>query len=302
MRGSPALTLGMAALVSLPILAQSGYVPHRVYSSAERQFVDVETMSAELSRADVVFIGEQHNDVNTHRLQRALLESLARRRGEIILAFEMFERDVQAPIDRFLMGQTSEAELLSEVRPWPQYARDYKPLIDSAVANAWPVVAANVPRTIAAEVSASGLDVLKARPEKDRKLFAADVRCSTSGRYFERFRDVMRGGHGGGSTPELDRVTLERYFEAQCLKDETMAESIAQAYAAGAAGGKRPLVLSINGVFHSDFGGALVESTRRRLTDKRIVVVSVLPVENLDVVAPDESERGRADYLVFTLK
>ena len=50
-----------------------------------------------------------------------------------------------------------------------------------------------------------------------------------------------------------------RYYASQCLKDETMAESIAQAYAPGAIGGSRPLVVSINGGCIHDFRQGTVE-------------------------------------------
>lgn len=107
------------------VSAQS-YVPHRVFDSARGQFSDFESMVAALARADVVFVGEQHDDPNTHRLERAILEGLARRRGGLILSLEMFERDVQDRVEQFRLGHLSEAEFLATSRPWPRYATDYK--------------------------------------------------------------------------------------------------------------------------------------------------------------------------------
>jgi uncharacterized iron-regulated protein len=94
----------------------------------------------------------------------------------------------------------------------------------------------------------------------------------------------------------------ERFYFSQCLKDETMAESIAQAHAEGSRDGKRPLVVHFNGAFHSDFGQGTASRAKRRLPGKRIVVLSVLPVKDLDGLAPDGTERKRADYLVYTTK
>ena len=49
----------------------------------------------ELAKADVVFLGELHTDETTHRVELAVYEGLlARRRGKVVLAMEMFERDV----------------------------------------------------------------------------------------------------------------------------------------------------------------------------------------------------------------
>ena len=57
-------------------------------------------MLADLARADVVFVGEQHDDPNTHRLEAAILEGLRRRGVPVTLSLEMFERDTQAGLNR----------------------------------------------------------------------------------------------------------------------------------------------------------------------------------------------------------
>jgi uncharacterized iron-regulated protein len=286
-------------LAATLVHAQTGYVPVRVYDSQTKQFTDFETLAAVAAKSDVVFVGEQHDDVNSHRLERALLEGLQRRRGDVALALEMFERDVQEPLAHFAMGHMEEAEFLGQARPWPQYARDYKPLVDFAIAHDWSVVAADVPRDIAAEVAKSGLEALKARPEAEKNWFAHDLQCAPEGRYFTRFREAMTGHDNPG--PALDAAAVSRYYASQCLKDETMAESIAQTYAAGSIGGKRPLVVSINGTFHSDYGDGTAERTRRRLPGKRVVVVTLIPVADLDAIKPDKETRARADYLVYTV-
>jgi uncharacterized iron-regulated protein len=288
------------------VQAQSGYVPERVFDSARGQFGDFEAMLADVARADVVFVGEQHDDANTHRLELAVLQGLARRRDHIILALEMFERDVQEPLDHFSMGHMTDEEFLKASRPWPAYATDYKPLVDFAIARTWPVVASNVPRGFASQVAASGLDVLKTKSPEEQKWFARDLSCPTDDDYFKRFEDAM-GGHptgppGANAPASSARQRLERTYFAQCVKDETMAESVAGAWQAGAIGGPRPLVVHVNGAFHSDFSEGTAARAVRRLPGKRVAVISILPVEDLDKLAPDANERKRADYLVYTIK
>jgi hypothetical protein len=58
----------------------------------------------------------------------------------------------------------------------------------------------------------------------------------------------------------------------------------------------------VNGSFHSDFGDGAAERVRRRLPRARVLVVSILPVENLDALKPTKEDRKRADYLVYTLR
>jgi uncharacterized iron-regulated protein len=99
-----------------------------------------------------------------------------------------------------------------------------------------------------------------------------------------------------GSAVDPPGQSLERYYLAQCVKDETMAESIARA-----RGGVRPrLVVHVNGAFHSDFGLGVVERVRRRLPTARVVVVTILPVRDIDRVEPDDGAYRRANFLIYT--
>jgi uncharacterized iron-regulated protein len=292
----------VTALFALSLLAQGSYVPHRVFDNARGGFTDFEMMLADVARADVVFVGEQHDDVNTHRLELAILEGLARRREQVIVSLEMFERDAREPLDHFLTGHLAEDEFLKVSRPWPRYKTDYKPLVDFAIAKQWPVVAANVPRPLASEVSKGGLTVLDAKTGDDRALFARDLQCPTDDDYFKRFGEAMGGHPAEGATVAQQREMTERFYFAQCVKDETMAESIAEAYTAAAAPGRRPLVVHYNGAFHSDFTTGTASRVIRRMPGKRVVVITVLPVQNLDTAEPGPDDRRRANYLIYTVR
>jgi uncharacterized iron-regulated protein len=292
---SSVVPLVLAAALSWPVAAQQPAGPSfRIVQAASGATVDLDVLATRLAAADVAFLGEQHDDETTHRVQRLLLEAVAERRNNVSLALEMFERDVQEPLDHFQMGHTSEAEFLAEARAWPRYARDYKPLVDFAIAREWAVVAANVPRPLAAEVAKSGLAVLAGRSDADRRLFAADLRCEPAGDYFHRFVAAL-GTHG----QTLDDTARVRYYESQCLKDETMAESIAQAHAAGSIGGRKPLVISVNGTVHSDFGFGTVERVARRLPQASIVTVTMVPVTDIEGMKADPGVLERAEFVVF---
>jgi len=289
---------------SAVLSAQTTYVPQRVFDAGHHQFTDFEMMLADLTRADVVFVGEQHDDANTHRLELALLEGIAQKRPTgVVVGFEMFERDVQDPLDHFQMGHLTEDEFLKASRPWKTYDTDYKPLVDFAIKSSWPVFASNVPRTIAADVSKGGLAVLKERSGDSVKWFAKDLQCPVGDDYYKRFVAAMSDHPEGSSSaaPALPAAQRDRYYDAQCLKDETMAESVADAYQTGALGGKLPLVVHFNGSFHTDFFQGTVDRARRRLPGKRVAVISMLPVKDLDSLAPGKGDRKRADYLVYTV-
>ena len=288
-------------MLAATLTAQS-YVPHRVFDSTRGAFSDFEAMAADLARADVVFVGEQHDDPNTHRLELAVLEALARRGRRVIVSLEMFERDVQEPLEHFLMGHMDEAEFLKGARPWPRYATDYKPLVDFAIARDWPVVAANVPRPIASEVAKGGLEILQSRSEPDRLLFARERVCPIDDEYFKRFAEAMGGHPAPGAAADEAKRTTERYYFSQCVKDETMAESIAAAYGASPAAGPRPVIVHFNGAFHSDYGLGTAARVKRRLPKARVVVISVRPVAELDTIATTSDDRKLGEFVVYTVR
>jgi uncharacterized iron-regulated protein len=257
-------------------------------------------MAADLARADVVLIGEQHDDPNTHRLELALLEALARRNVPVTLSLEMFERDVQASVDAYMSGSSAEDNFLKNSRPWPRYASDYRPLVEFARLQRWPVVAANVPRRIAADVAKAGKPAVDSLGAADRSLAAADLRCPHD-TYFDRFAEQMgSGGHQSGSSTIAADSSTERYYWAQCVKDETMAESIAAAFEK--QGGRPGVIVHVTGSFHSDYGDGTGERIRRRLPGRRVAIVTMVPVETLDTLAPAGTDLKRADYLVYTIK
>ncbi len=275
---------------SAGVAAAASYVPDACFASATKQFSDFETMLADVAPAPMSCWSARNTTTSIRTgSSEDLLEGLAARRGDVVLSLEMFERDVQEPLGHFLMGHISEDEFLRSARPWPNYARDYHPLVEFRGGQEWDIVAADVPRTIAAEVAASGLDVLRTKSAADKSA-VRERRSSVrrTGRYFKRFAEAM-GGHAGTGAggDQADRATIARFYDAQCLKDETMGESIAQAYFAGSIGGKRPLVVHINGAFHSDYGDGTVERVRRRLPGKRVVLLTILPTDSLDHLAPD---------------
>jgi len=280
------------------IASVSAYTPHRVYKSGKKQFTDLESMLAETSKSDVVFLGEQHDDPGTHRLERAALEGIGRRHPQVVLSLEMFERDVQGKLDEYLSGKADETEFLKNSRPWPKYATDYRPLVEYAKAKGWPVVAANVPRRLASLVGRKGLAGLDSLSAVDRGFVAVQLDCPRD-KYFDRFKESMgdMSRHGQKISAEEVAAMVGRFYEAQCVKDETMAEAIANARA------KWPdaVVVHVNGAFHSDFAQGTAARVARRIPGARISVASFVPAENLDV-ADGKKIRKQGDYIVFTLK
>jgi len=277
--------------------AAPSYVPHRVYDSKAKKFIDFETLVSRLSAGDLVFVGEQHDDPATHRMELALLEGIARRRDSVVLALEMFERDVQPLLDRYLGGGASEEELLHGSRPWKNYPTDYRPLVELARAHGWPVIASNVPRPLASLVGRAGLSALDTLAKASRTAIADQLACPEDD-YYRKFVAVMGDLSAHGPAPangDTPKARIDRMYQAQCVKDETMGESVARVWRPGR------LVVHYNGAFHSDFRLGTAERALRRIPGARLAVVTAVPVKELDRLRPSKEDRKRANYLLYVL-
>lgn len=283
------LLLGLAVAMAAPAARALEAPPGLLAIQAADRPLTWEAAVAELAAFDVVFLGELHDDAATHRLEAMLLEAMVRASDKpLALSLEMFERDVQGVLDDYLQGRIPEAEFLAKSRPWPNYARDYRPLVEFAKTHGLPVIAANVPRRLASRVAKEGLQALDALPPAERLLAARTVDVP-EGRLLERFRASM------AAHPGLTEDALMGMFQAQCLKDATMAESIARALEAGSR-----RVLHVNGAFHSDEGLGVPAQLLARWPRVRLRVTTALPVDDEAGVAA--AKASRAAEIVFVLR
>ena len=279
------LTRGDLAAAAQQIPGASGRA--RLVHTPDGNTVSLSEAANELAAADVVFLGELHDNPEGHAVQLALTKALAERRGRIILSMEMFERDAQRRLDLYLRGAVSEEHFLAGARPWGNYAEHYRPAVEFARTEGFPVIAANVYRPIASRVARKGLLAGLGDP------WAARSVDTSAGEYRRRFEEVMTGDH-----PVSDS-TMDRVFASQCIKDDTMAESIAHAIQDESDGeAQTPIVVHWNGRFHSDYGLGTVERLRTRMPELNIAVVSMIVTSNLDRdLRGDEPDQGH--FVVF---
>jgi uncharacterized iron-regulated protein len=256
-------------------------------------------MISKLVQVDVVFVGEQHDDPETHRAEAELLNAIGRQGRPVILSLEMFERDVQTAVDDYIAGRTTETQFLASSRPWERYSTDYRKLIELAKENHWRVVAANVPRSLASAVGRKGLAALDTLTPRERAWAAKENVCPRDD-YHARFLESMQGHSAGGAAPAasdtLPTVVAERFYLAQCVKDETMAESIVNARLSAP---RDAIVVHYDGAFHSDYSQGTVARVKRRQPGWNIAVVSAVPVPD-PAVAPVVTHSGQADFIIFT--
>lgn len=269
-------------------------------------------LAARIAQADVVIIGEQHDDAIGHAVELRITQLVVQEYGgAAALSMEMLERDEQPIVNDYLddLIDVEAFVKLTESTDWAgkgSWAEWYQPMIDEAKASGAKVIAANAPRRYVRVARRDGYDRLESLDPQRQALFDVPV-GALEGPYRDRFMALMsppapapppppEGGStaarpnphaGAASTEQLDAT-----FRSQMLWDATMAASIDQAMDHGVN-----KVVHVVGQFHSDFEGGTVQQLRARRPEVRILTISLQPVEATSL---READRGRADVVIYT--
>lgn len=259
-------TVWLAALLQA---CASTPVPHTpdlpgmtFYSSELRDHANQVTSTAavmrDLSGADVIVIGELHGHQGSHLLQARLQAALYQRNPDQILALEAFNLDNQAPLDLYLAGELGEEEMMADATAWQNYQASYRPLVEFARRHELPVIAANAPAGLVRCVGRQGAGYLETLPGDEREQLPAHPFPQVSG-YRERFMDTM-GQSSHGTPSEKAQQRLENTYQAQLLRDSTMADRILRALEHY----PNHQLLMITGTFHSEERQGLVAILEQR--------------------------------------
>ncbi len=167
-----------------------------------------------LGGADVVFVGELHNDPVSHYVEERVFEGWFEAHGHAAaLSLEMFARDVQYIVDEYLAGHITENHFQQSSSPWSNYETDYRPLVEFARENGLAVIAANAPRRYANMVSRNGRMALRSLSDQARSYLAPLPFAAASERYEEQWDQVMAEAMAAmradaeeesGPAPEID--------------------------------------------------------------------------------------------------
>jgi len=187
----------------------------------EGKILDLHEAFAALMDYQVIFFGERHDSRTDHAGELTVLSGLSGRDSKLVLALEMFERDVQDELDAYLRGGIGEDMFLNRARPWPNYREDYRPLVEFAKAKGLHVIAANAPRRMAAAV-VRGNRICAEADGRERADLPLAVHLD-SDEYFMRFAAEMRKMPHAAP---MKGMGVEGLYRAQVLKDAVMAASL----------------------------------------------------------------------------
>lgn len=220
-------------------------LPFHGVRDEDQEPLEAEKLLDELARADVVCIGEEHDNPHSHWAELRILEGLVERRAmtgrQLGLGLEMVETSKQEVLDRFSEGDIDAQELEKELdweASWGWAFAYYRPTLELARERGVAIVALNVPRELPRAVSRKGVDGLD--PEQAKKLPELDLGDAAHRDWFKRQM------HGHPSP----HASADNMYAAQVVWDEGMAQAAAR-WLGDAIPGKQLVILAGGGHCHA---------------------------------------------------
>ena len=211
----------------LPLFSQQVALAEIIIASNTSEIVN------QVKHDDVIYLGENHDSPAIHQqqleiitqLQQHQVNSKVNSKPELVLAFEMFQRPFQPILDRYLAGTISESKLREQTEydtRWGFAWEFYAPILRLAKERQIPLIALNTPTEITQKVAELGIDSLEGSdwryipPREEISLDNAEYR--------QRLQEIYQQHTANEEGSSAD---AEKFFAAQVLWDETMAEAIA---------------------------------------------------------------------------
>lgn len=262
---------------------------YKIYDTRTKQVITPDKIISDCADADVLFFGEEHNDSVCHYLEAEIFKALYKKFGnKIALSLEMFETDNQLPLNEYLAGFIPEDRFAKDVRLWSNY-KDYRPMIEFAKENHIPVIAADPPRRYVNMVSRLGMASLNNLSKEAKKLLPPLPYDTLSGRYREKFEEVMQGSPG---------ATNPNVYYSQNLWDAGMSYSIYKFLKKN----KHKKVFHCVGEFHTAEKSGTAAQLQMR--NKKLKILNIASVSDASFNSSDpkswEKFSNLGDYVLIT--
>ena len=246
-----------------------------------------------LADVRLLLVGEQHVDLEFHRIQLRVIQELQAAGRRVSIGLEMFPYTVQQPLDQWSAGLLTERGLLELADWYENWGYDfkyYREIFLFAREHGLALHALNTPREVVRAVRERGLSNLS--PEQ-----AAHVppKVDTgSEEHLRLFRAMFEQDAEDDFHASLPDAELRAMFTAQCTWDATMGFNAVQALERRGDDPQAILVV-LAGTGHVAYGLG-IERQVRQWYDRP--VASLVPVPVGDACDPErEVQASYADFV-----
>ncbi|HEY9835544.1 MAG TPA: ChaN family lipoprotein [Vampirovibrionales bacterium] len=287
-------TCSLGIILACTLSVQGAEITPRIpeLNSLFSRLLPQEQVLPELGKAHVIYLGETHDNEADHQAQLEIIRALHGKNPNMAIAMEMFQRPYQGALNRYLQGEITEAELITETEyeqrwgfPWEYYAE----IVRFAKEYQLPILALNAPMEVTRTVARDGLEGLSIQ---DREYIPPVAEIKTDNlNYQQMAREVFEQHQAAAQGSSLK---FENFFLAQVLWDETMAETITEFLKEN----PQTQVVVLAGQGHIVYGYGIPSRVERRVGDRLgmepFVQRSVL--FDLPEELPAMGDRPIADY------
>lgn len=181
---------------------------------------------ADLAKARVIYVGEDHTNPFHHAAQLEIIKALARTIPDLTIGMEMFDFTYQPVLDQWCAGKLNEAEFLQRTHWYANWRYNfdlYRGILEYAKEKGLRVIALNVPFHIPAKIRIGGINSLA---EADRRLLPATI-DTTNADHRAYLEKIFKMHTFAG------QENFEYFYEAQCTWEDAMADAVARHLGAG---------------------------------------------------------------------
>ena len=169
-----------------------------------------------LASADVIYVGERHTEASDHEYEFEIIKGVKVRGISFAIGWEMFEVSQQPLLDAWQSGRLSTAELLTRTdwaKHWGKDSPIYEKMLRWSQGAGVENYALNAPASLSRKIARG-----EALTPEEQHLLPVGFRPLPGG--LNHFKVQM------GTHPGPGRIDYSRYYKAQTLWDQTMADRV----------------------------------------------------------------------------
>lgn len=235
------------------------------YSLNLKAMQRLDEIFADLNRNRVVYVGEVHDRMDHHLNQLEIIRRMYAADKRLAIGVEFFQRPYQKALDRYIAGEISEKQFLTDSEYFERWRIDYRyyrPIIQFARDNNIPIIALDVTDELRSRIGELGIEGLSAE-ERDK----VPAEIDRSNQQYRRFMKAIFQMH-----PPVRGQDFEKFIEVQLVRDETMAETAANWLQTHPD--SRMVILAGGG--HLNYGYGIPDRLQRRIQVPAAVVLNGL--------------------------
>ncbi len=227
-------------------------------------------LPARLSGVRLLLVGEEHTAMESHRVEKRVLEELAAAGRHVSVGLEMYPYVEQPSLELWVGGKLSEKEFVAQSRWYKNWGYNwgyYRDIFLLAGEKQMPMFAVNTPREIVAAVRKKGFTGLTQEE-------AAHVPAKIDTDSPDHLRLFKASFGEEGFHTGMSEADWKKMFEAQCTWDATMAQN-AVAAAKKSAGDEKAILVVLAGSGHVQYGLGIERQAARLFSGRIATLVPV---------------------------